>query len=190
MLLASMKDVTFGYSDVPCLVDVNLNILQGEFAAITGPNGASKTTLLKLLLGLLKPWKGEVSLLSERDSGRGKRKVGYVPQQIAAFNAGFPSTVEEFVRSGRFAAQGSWFRKLRGEDRERTELALKQVGMWEQRSRRIGELSGGQKQRVCIARALAMEPDLLVLDEPVTGMDEASRNGFYELMDRQVRKHG
>lgn len=188
MLLASMKEVTFGYSDAPCLVDANLDLLQGEFVALTGPNGASKTTLLKLLLGLLKPWTGEVRWPGERNEGRG-RSVGYVPQQIAAFNGGFPSTAEEFVRSGRFA-RGSWLRRTTKEDRERTEEALRQVGMWNLRGRRIGELSGGQKQRVCIARALAMEPKLLALDEPTTGMDEENRYGFYELMHREVRENG
>ncbi|MBN2979989.1 MULTISPECIES: metal ABC transporter ATP-binding protein [Cohnella] len=186
--LASMRDVVFGYSDVPSLVDVSVDILPGEFVAVTGPNGASKTTLLKLMLGLLKPWSGRIELAKKGDGGR-KLAVGYVPQQIAAFNSGFPSKVWEFVLSGRYGS-GSWFRKLRAEDRERAEEALRQVGMWEWRHRRIGELSGGQKQRICIARALAMEPDLLVLDEPTTGMDQESRMGFYELMHHQVRQHG
>ncbi len=188
MLLASMQGVVFGYSDVPCLEDANIDIYSGEFVAVTGPNGASKTTLLKLLLGLQKPWTGEVRLAARNAAGN-KLGIGYVPQQIAAFNGGFPSTVLEFVRSGRFA-QGSWLRKLRSEDQALTEQALRQVGMWELRQRKIGELSGGQKQRVCIARALAQEPDLLVLDEPTTGMDQESRLGFYELMHHQAKEHG
>lgn len=186
--LATMREVMFGYADVPCLEDVTVDIRFGEFVAVTGPNGAAKTTLLKLMLGLLKPWSGEVRLAAKGTDGR-KLVVGYVPQQIAAFNSGFPSKVLEFVLSGRFA-QGSWLRRLRAEDREQAERALRQVGMWEWRNRRIGELSGGQKQRICIARVLAMEPDLLVLDEPTTGMDRDSRLGFYELMSRQVREHG
>lgn len=189
MKLAIMREVEFGYEDVPCLVDVNVDIRQGEFAAVTGPNGAAKTTLLKLLLGLLKPWKGEVAWLSEGDRRR-RLAIGYVPQQIASFNAGFPSTVLELVLSGRFASRGSWLKRPRAEDRARAELALRQVGMWELRGRRVGELSGGQKQRICLARALAMEPDVLVLDEPTTGMDEESRFGFYELMNEQVRGEG
>ncbi|MBO9606960.1 MAG: metal ABC transporter ATP-binding protein [Paenibacillaceae bacterium] len=184
MLMASMKEVTFGYGDVPCLEEVNLEIRRGEFVAITGPNGASKSTLLKLQLGLLRPWKGNVRLAAGKAAG-----VGYVPQHIAAFNGGFPSTVVEFVRSGRFAG-GGWLRKLRSADHEATEQALRQVGMWELRKRKIGELSGGQKQRICIARALAQEPDLLALDEPTTGMDPESRFGFYELMRHQVTAHG
>lgn len=187
MLLASMQGVVFGYSDVPCLEDANIDIYSGEFVAVTGPNGASKTTLLKLLLGLQYPWKGVVRL-TPRNADGNKLRIGYVPQQIAAFNGGFPSTVLEFVRSGRFA-QGSWLRKLRQEDLSLTEQALRNAGMWELRDRKIGELSGGQKQRICIARALAQEPDLLVLDEPTTGMDQESRLGFYELMHHQVKAH-
>jgi zinc transport system ATP-binding protein len=188
MLLASMNKVVFGYNDVPCLEDVDLDIYNGEFVAVIGPNGASKTTLLKLVLGLLEPWRGEVRLSKKRADGT-NLTVGYVPQQIASFNSGFPSKILEFVRSGRYT-KGSWLRKLRPEDHELTERALRQVGMWEQRHRKIGELSGGQKQRVCIARALAQEPDLLVLDEPTSGMDEESRFGFYELMRHQVTTHG
>ncbi|MDF2646607.1 MAG: zinc transporter ATP-binding protein [Paenibacillus sp.] len=188
MLLASLKEVVFGYSDVPCLEDASIDIFAGEFVAVTGPNGASKTTLLKLALGLLQPWKGEVQLAARKADGN-KLVVGYVPQQIAAFNGGFPSTIVEFVRSGTYV-RGSLLRKLRTEDHALTEKSLRQVGMWELRNRKIGVLSGGQKQRICIARALAQEPDLLVLDEPTTGMDQDSRFGFYELMHHQVKEYG
>jgi zinc transport system ATP-binding protein len=188
MLLSSMTDVSFGYSDVPCLQNASIEIHSGEFVAVTGPNGASKTTLLKLALGLLQPWEGKTYLSHHNQEGH-KLSVGYVPQQIAAFNSGFPSTILEFVRSGRYVRR-SWFRKLLAEDHDWTEKALRQVGMWELRHRKIGELSGGQKQRICIARALAQEPDLLVLDEPTTGMDQASREAFYELMKHQVKDYG
>ncbi|WP_168121616.1 metal ABC transporter ATP-binding protein [Paenibacillus sp. HB172176] len=188
MLMVSLQDVEFGYQDVPCLEDANIQILSGEFVAVTGQNGAAKTTLLKLMLGLLKPWKGKIQLASKNAQGE-KLTIGYVPQQIAAFNGAFPSTIFEFVRSARHT-RGSWLRKLNAEDYRLTEQALRQVGMWELRQRKIGELSGGQKQKICIARALAQEPDLLVLDEPATGMDMESRLGFYELLHRQANESG
>ncbi|KQN97123.1 metal ABC transporter ATP-binding protein [Paenibacillus sp. Leaf72] len=188
MQIATLKKVVFGYGSVPSLNEADMAIHAGEFIAVTGPNGASKTTLLKLALGLLKPWSGEVYLAKQSASGK-KLVIGYVPQQIAAFNSGFPSTVLEFVRSGAYES-GAWLRRLRPQERARAEEALRQVGMWEQRGCKIGELSGGQKQRVCIARALAQQPDLLVMDEPTTGMDEASRRGFYELMYHHVQAHG
>nr|WP_130614634.1 metal ABC transporter ATP-binding protein [Cohnella abietis] len=183
-----MKQVVFGYGDSPCLEDVDVEIHSGEFVAVTGPNGASKTTLLKLALGLLQPWSGEVSRVRCRKDGK-KLAVGYVPQQVAAFNSGFPSKVLEFVCSGTYM-RGSWLRRINRKDRELAEQALKQIGMWEQRNRKIGELSGGQKQRICIARALAQEPDLLVLDEPTTGMDAQSRVQLYELLHSCVNKRG
>jgi len=188
LILVSMKNVVFGYGDSPCLEDVDIEIRSGEFAAVTGPNGASKTTLLKLSLGLLKPWSGSVSRIGKRKDGS-KLVVGYVPQQIAAFNSGFPSKVLEFVRSGTYTS-GSWFRRMNANDHEVTEQALKQVGMWELRNRKIGELSGGQKQRICMARALAQQPDLLVLDEPATGMDVQSRSRLYKLLNELVRDKG
>jgi len=208
MQIASMRQVVFGYSDIPCLEDVDVHLDAGEFVAVTGPNGAAKTTLLKLLLGLLQPWQGTVhwygrptadavaadrvpAAASGGRSGRksGKPSIAYVPQQIAAFNSGFPSQVGEFVRSGRFAS-GSWIRRTTPRDHEAAETALRQVGMWALRHRKIGELSGGQKQRVCIARALASEPDVLVLDEPATGMDVESRTGLFRLLHHHVREAG
>ena len=188
MQLASMTDVVFGYDGVPCIEHATLEIYSGEFVAITGPNGASKTTLLRLMLGLLKPWSGEIRLARKQEDGR-KLVIGYVPQQIAAFNHGFPSSIIEFVRSGRYMAS-PWWRRLGSKDHEHVEQALRVVGMWEQRHRKIGQLSGGQKQRICIARALAQQPDLLVLDEPTTGMDEDSRFGMYRLLSRQVKENG
>ncbi|MFD0869075.1 ABC transporter ATP-binding protein [Chlamydia abortus] len=188
MLLAAMEKVTFGYTDSPCLQDASMELDTGEFVVITGPNGAAKTTLLKLMLRLLKPWSGRV-WLAERGVGGHKLSIGYVPQRIASFNSGFPSKVWELVGSGRFA-NTIWPRRWTAEDRQQTENALRQVGLWELRDRKIGELSGGQKQRICIARALAQEPDLLFLDEPATGLDSQSRKQLYELLDRQVKAFG
>lgn len=187
MTLVALDDIVFGYTDVPTLNGISLEISSGEFVGIVGPNGASKSTLLKLILGLLKPWEGSVSISKKNHAGK-RLTIGYVPQQVASFNVGFPSTVLELVKSGRYG-KGRWLKKLTAQDEQIVENALHMVGMWEFRHRKIGELSGGQKQKIVIARTLASEPDLLVLDEPTTGMDFESRKGFYEFMSHQVTQH-
>lgn len=187
MKLAAIKEITFGYEHIPSLEGVTFDLESGEFVGITGPNGASKSTLLKLILGLLKPWSGEIKLSKTNSKGK-KLTVGYVPQQISSFNVGFPSTVLELVRSGRFQKK-KWYQKLNELDHEAVKLALEMVDMWDNRYRKVGDLSGGQKQKIIIARILASEPDLLVLDEPTTGMDAESRKGFYEFMQHQVKEH-
>ncbi|WP_339321094.1 metal ABC transporter ATP-binding protein [Paenibacillus sp. FSL W8-0194] len=183
MILCSLRDIVFGYENEPVIRNVSGDIHAGEFIAVSGPNGAAKTTLLKLMLGLLKPWSGTVRFSAEL----GRSRVAYVPQQASSFNAGFPSKVIELVRSGCYPELGL-FRRFRREQHELVEEALKAVGLWELRNRKIGELSGGQKQKACIARAIVQQPDLLVLDEPVTGMDAASRTRFYEWMRQQVKE--
>lgn len=114
--------------------------------------------------------------------------VGYAPQQISSFNIGFPSKVLEFVQSGRYQ-NNRWFKKLDEEDHEHVRKALESVGMWDMRDKKIGELSGGQKQRIALARIFATDPDLFVLDEPTTGMDKESREGFYRLLRHNSRVH-
>lgn len=188
MILSSMRNVVFGYGDTPVLSGISVDIHQGEFIGITGPNGAAKTTLLKLLLGLLKPWSGSVHIHTEALEGE-RLSIGYVPQNVASFNSGFPSRVLELVRSGCYSRLGL-FKRLAVEQHEIVEQSLKQVGMWEYRHRKVGELSGGQKQRICIARALAGQPNVLVLDEPTAGMDQQGRLGFYQLMRHYVTSHG
>ena len=104
-------------------------------------------------------------------------RIAYLPQQIASFNAGFPSTVYEFVKSGRYPRKG-WFRRLNAHDEEHIKASLDSVGMWEHRDKRLGSLSGGQKQRAVIARMFASDPDVFILDEPTTGMDAGSKMNF------------
>jgi len=182
-----MENIIFGYGHLPVLNGVSYEIHRGEFVGVTGPNGTSKSTMLKVMLGLLKPWGGQVYISPTNIEGR-RLRIGYVPQQISSFNNSFPSTAMELVLSGRFIDK-IWYQRLNGVDKKMAENALKMVGMWEHHNEKIGNLSGGQKQKVVLARVLASEPDLMILDEPTTGMDANSRKGFYEFIHHQVKQH-
>ena len=183
-----VQNVSFYYDNNPVLEDVSYSVNPGEFVTLTGENGAAKSTLIKITLGILKPKSGKI-IIARHDTQNRRLRIAYVPQQISSFNAGFPSTVHEFVRSGRYPRKG-WFRKLNAHDEEHVEAALNAVGMWDFRHKKIGELSGGQKQRIIIARTFASDPDVFVLDEPTVGMDDVTTEAFYELMAHAAHEHG
>ncbi|XBG72930.1 metal ABC transporter ATP-binding protein [Enterococcus cecorum] len=182
-----VENLSFYYDEEPVLTGINYHVDAGEFVTLTGENGAAKSTLVKATLGLLKPKTGTVTIAKENIEGK-KLSVGYIPQQIASFNVGFPSTVLELVQSGRFP-KDRWFKRLTDRDHEHVKKALDAVGMWEMRHKKIGELSGGQKRRISLARVFATDPDLFILDEPTTGMDEKSRNNFYKLLRHSAHQH-
>lgn len=188
MRYIEVKNLTFYYDDEPVLEGVSYYVEAGEFVILTGENGAAKSTLVRATLGLLKPSEGEISIASKNREGK-RLSVGYIPQQIASFNVGFPSTVLELVRSGRYP-KDRWFKRLTERDHEHVQKALEAVGMWDVRHKKIGELSGGQKQRISLARIFATDPDLFILDEPTTGMDEESRKNFYRLLRHSAHQHG
>lgn len=188
MRYITVDNLSFYYDKEPVLENIHYHLDSGEFVTLTGENGAAKTTLVKATLGILKPKQGKISIADKSIKDK-KLRMAYLPQQIASFNAGFPSTVYEFVESGRYPRQG-WFRRLTAHDEEHIRLSLESVGMWEHRAKRLGSLSGGQKQRSVIARMFASDPDIFILDEPTTGMDSGTKDAFYGLMHHSAKKHG
>jgi zinc transport system ATP-binding protein len=180
--------VSFGYGDERVLDDVSLAVAPGEFVALVGPNGAGKSTMLRLLLGLLEPSSGAVRLFGHAPQEMEDRaRLGYVPQRVAV-PPDLPATVEEVVAAGRLARSG-WFRRFRTHDRNEIEHAMESVSLLDLRARPVRELSGGQQQRAFIAKALAGQPDLLVLDEPVAGVDIESQARFRDSLVHLVREH-
>jgi zinc transport system ATP-binding protein len=181
--------VTFAYGRTPVLEGVDLSIRPGEFVALVGPNGSGKSTLLRVLLGSLPAAAGRVRLFGEapeyvRDRGR----LGYVPQRPVLASE-VPATVAEIVATGRLSRRG-WWRPLGAADREAVEHALASVGLEGMADRPVNQLSGGQQQRAFIARAFASEPDLLVLDEPIAGVDSESQRRFRDALVHLVEEHG
>ncbi len=179
--------VTFAYGRTPVLDCVHLAVAPGEFVALAGPNGSGKSTLVRLLLGLLAPATGTVSVLGMPPGALRQRwRVGYVPQRPAMVDL-LPATVEEVVMAGRIARRG-WWRRPDAGDRASVAAALDTVALGDLAKRRLAELSGGQQQRALIAKALAPGPDLLILDEPVAGVDADSQRRFRDALVALARE--
>jgi zinc transport system ATP-binding protein len=187
-LALELKGVTFGYAHgQPVLSGVDLAIPTGELVAIAGPNGGGKTTLVRLALGLLEPDGGEVLLFGEPAARFSRRSsLAYLPQR-AQVGVDAPVTVAELVSAGRIAT-GPMLGPLRRGDRELVSSAMERLGVAELAGRPLNTLSGGQQQRAFIAKALAGEPSLLVLDEPTTGVDAESQEALAELLDELHRE--
>lgn len=181
--VVELKDVWIFLGNTPILEGINFCITQKDFLAIIGPNGGGKTTLLKVILGLVKPHRGEVKVFGKCPK-EGRKVIGYLPQHMAS-DLTFPINVFDTVLMGRY--QGL-FKRFSSEDYDATTEALKSVGMLAYKDRQIGQLSGGQRQRIFLARALVRNPDLLLLDEPTTSMDAGIRKSFYELL-LETKKH-
>ncbi|MBD3799579.1 MAG: metal ABC transporter ATP-binding protein [Sulfuricurvum sp.] len=157
-------------------------ILRGEYCAIIGPNGGGKTTLVRLLLGLEKATSGEIKLFGyDQKRFRDWSRIGYVPQRSALIDESFPATVREVVAMGRYAKRGILSFES-DDDKAAIDEAMDLMGVSDLSDRLIGNLSGGQRQRVMIARALASNPDVLIVDEPNTGVDVESQHCFYGLL--------
>jgi len=184
--IIELTNVCFSYSREYTIKDVSLQVHKGDYVGIIGPNGGGKSTLLKLMLGLLKPKEGAIKLFgTDIKSFKDWSLIGYVPQRTQV-ELNLPVTVEELVGMGRYGKRGL-FRFTTTEDREKTRAALRQVDMLEYKDRLINDLSGGQQQRVFIARALAVEPEIIFLDEPTVGVDIKTQKQFYTLL-RKLNK--
>lgn len=170
----SLDNVSYRYNSDLVLENISFKADQGDLLGIIGPNGAGKTTLFSLILGLLEGYQGKITLFNEdiRNNRKALKRIGYIPQK-KNINQGFPATVEEIVSLGVLG---------RKTNMDVIISALKIVGLLEQKDKRIGELSGGQQQRVLIAKALVNEPELLILDEPTTGIDLETQDRFYTLL--------
>jgi zinc transport system ATP-binding protein len=177
-----LDDISYSNKDNVVLEGITFSIDRGEYLGIIGPNGGGKTTLVRIMLGLVEPDSGEVLIYGQPvKEFRARSTLGYVPQRAAHEEFYFPATVEEVVRSGRTARVGM-LKRLGRDDRKAIEMAIETADIGHLRSRLIGDLSGGERQRVFIARALVGEPDILILDEPVVGVDIASKDSFYAFL--------
>ncbi|MCG6930966.1 MAG: ABC transporter ATP-binding protein [Desulfofustis sp.] len=180
--IVEINDLCFSYSGKEVLHGIDLVINIGDFVAVVGPNGGGKTTLLKLVIGLLRPTRGSVKLAGGKPGSReGKLKIGYVPQQIN-HNLNFPATALDVVIMGKHVPDRRFSFGRGDKDREDGLSALAKMGITDLAHRRISALSGGQRQRVLISRALVSRPDLLVLDEPTASIDSRGQSDFYALL--------
>ncbi len=177
--IVEIRDVTFAYNGEPALEDVNFDIRQGDFIAMIGPNGGGKTTLLKLMLGLLKPDKGRIRVMGQPAS-HAAPNLGYVRQDVH-IHSDFPITAIDVVLMGKLDRNKRWGHTSAA-NRNEAMSALERLEMADHAGKKIGELSGGQRQRVFIARALVTGPKLLLLDEPTASIDTKGQAEFFALL--------
>ena len=174
-----VEDLTVSYGPVPALLDISAEIPAGELIGVIGPNGSGKSTLIKSMMGFVKPDVGEVFLFGKEVS-QTKGLIAYVPQR-GSVDWDFPITVREVAAMGRYGHR-RWWQDLSRTDYAAAEEALEQVRMSDFSKRQIGQLSGGQQQRLCIARAIAIGPEILLMDEPCSALDPASTSKIEDLI--------
>jgi len=182
------EHVSFAYGNERILDDIHFAIPDGDYVAIVGPNGAGKSTLLKLLLGLLTPQEGAITVFGHSiEKAKEHLDIGYVPQRIVSSDILMPATVEEVVLSACVASQ-QFFSGKSKEERTAARDAMERLDILSIKDKLVSQLSGGQRQRVFIARALARQPKILILDEPTVGIDTAVKTKFFELLDGLNKK--
>jgi zinc transport system ATP-binding protein len=177
--IVSIKGLWICRAEHAVLEDINLELVSGDFLGLIGPNGGGKSTLLKAILGLIKPDRGSIALFGLPPAAA-RSRVGYMPQKTV-FDRSFPVNVLDVVLMGRYSRRGLMHR-YGSADRQAALKALGAVGMQDRAMREIGALSGGEQQRVFVARSLVSDPELLLLDEPTAGVDSAQQTEFYDLL--------
>lgn len=205
-VVLELQNISVEYGEVHALEDISFKVEEGDFVGIVGPNGAGKTTLLRVILGLVENCTGTIKFYGKHvhdkhvhkvdeispeavHRSRTEFRIGYVPQNASLQIQNFPATVLEVVYTGRVSRR-TLLKRFGKDDHKKVENILKMVGMYDLRKRKIGELSGGQLQRVFIARALVGDPQLLILDEPTSGVDTPSQAKFYDLLTALNKEHG
>lgn len=188
--LFDVKNLNFIVRGQTILQNISFEIFNGEYIAIIGPNGGGKTTLTRMLLGLEKPTSGTIKIFGKKLKDFNEwHKIGYVPQRASHVDVNFPATAQDIVNMGRIAKRGI-FAGLTKEDKSVVHDAMVKMDILDLKNKMVGTLSGGQRQRVMIARALASSPEVLILDEPNTGVDVASQQRFYRLLAKLNKEEG
>jgi len=186
--IVRLDGVSYAYGSKPVLQDLSFAVHERDFVGLIGANGAGKTTLLRLIVGLLKPDAGQISLFgTPADKFKDRHLIGYVPQR-SQFNPLFPATVREVVLSGLFGRR-KLFRRVSRQEQMQCDDALRTMNIEDLSGKLIGALSGGQQQRVFLARALISSPKLLILDEPLSGIDAETQSNFFQLIKHMHQKH-
>lgn len=186
----SIRGLGFDYGEGWVFHNLNIDIPEGDFVAVIGDNGAGKSTLLKMLAQVIPPTLGEITYYGQSIKKFTQwERIGYVPQNPAKQQRSFPISVEEVVSLGLLKSEGFWKRTTL-KDQERLEQSLEEFGLQGLRKRRIGELSGGQQQRVFLARAMVKNPDILLLDEPATGIDALAKQLLYNRLKQLNQEQG
>ena len=180
--ILSVNNLCFSYGKLEALCEVTFDVEKGDYIGLVGPNGSGKTTVIKIILGLLEQKNGTVRLFGTNPSAVGDRsKIGYLPQKLTNFNPYFPATVKEIVSLGLFSKKG-FPKRITKDDELLINEAMALTEVLDIRDALIGELSGGQQQRVLAARAIVNRPELLILDEPTTALDPDARENFFQIL--------